>query len=245
MNKRKFLKSSAFIGLAGIFVPHSLFYANAAQKQTHRDEDSVIQGPFTAIPLPYAYNALEPHIDALTMQVHHDKHYQGYTNKLNAALEDTKFKGMGIEEILMKIGKEDTALRNNGGGYYNHTLFWNWMTPGEVQAPSGTLLNAITKSFGSYEQFEKEFTTTAAGIFGSGWAWLLADKDGKLSVGTTANQDNPLMSFTEVSGIPILGLDVWEHAYYLKHKNKRDAYIKAFMKIVNWSEVSKQYSRIR
>lgn len=191
--------------------------------------------------LPYAHNALEPHIDAQTMEIHHGRHHAGYTNNLNAAIEGTPLADKSIEEILAEVSKHGNGVRNNGGGYYNHNLFWEVMSPNGGGNPSGTLADAINEAFGSFDQFKSSFSNAAATRFGSGWAWLIVGADGKLHVTSTPNQDNPLMDLAEVKGTPILGLDVWEHAYYLKYQNKRPDYINAFFNVVNWDEVSKKY----
>ncbi|SFE24035.1 superoxide dismutase [Thermophagus xiamenensis] len=192
--------------------------------------------------LDYAYNALEPYIDAQTMEIHHTKHHGAYTSKLNAAIEGTDLANKSIEEILANVSQHSAAVRNNGGGYYNHNLFWKIMTPNGGGKPSGQLLEAIEKDFGSFEQFKETFNNAAASRFGSGWAWLVKQENGKLVVGSTPNQDNPLMDLSELKGTPILGLDVWEHAYYLKYQNKRPEYIDAFWNVVNWEEVAKRFS---
>jgi Fe-Mn family superoxide dismutase len=187
--------------------------------------------------LPYAYDALEPHIDARTMEIHHSKHHAGYTSKLNAAIEGSDLANKSIEDILG--GELTPALRNNGGGYYNHCLFWTVMSPNGGGEPSGDLANAINEAFGSFEDFKTSFSNAAATQFGSGWAWLCV-KDGKLSVCSTANQDNPLMK-SGCGGTPILGLDVWEHAYYLNYQNRRPDYINAYFNVVNWEEVDRRF----
>jgi len=187
--------------------------------------------------LPYAYDALEPHIDARTMEIHHSKHHAGYTAKLNAAIEGSDLAHKSIEDILG--GELYPAVRNNGGGYYNHCLFWTVMSPNGGGEPSGDLANAINEAFGSFEDFKTSFSNAAATQFGSGWAWLCV-KDGKLSVCSTANQDNPLMK-SGCGGTPILGLDVWEHAYYLNYQNRRPDYINAFFNVVNWEEVDRRF----
>lgn len=188
--------------------------------------------------LDYAYNALEPNIDALTMEIHHTKHHAAYTNNLNAALEGTPDAGKSIEELLAGISKLSVAIRNNGGGYYNHNLFWKVIGPNGGGKPSGDLLAAIEKNFGSFDAFKEEFAKAAATRFGSGWAWLVKQADGKLVITSTPNQDNPLMDIADVKGTPILALDVWEHAYYLKYQNRRPDYISAFWNVVNWNEVA-------
>ena len=200
---------------------------------------------FTLPDLPYAFDALEPSIDARTMEIHHDKHHAGYTNKLNAAIEGTDMENKSIEEILKNVGSGNAAVRNNGGGYYNHSLFWKVMGPNKGGKPSGDLANAIDKAFGSYEAFKDEFTSAAGSRFGSGWAWLIVKDNGELAVTSTPNQDNPLMDVADVKGTPILGLDVWEHAYYLNYQNRRPDYISAFFDVVNWDEVSKRYANAR
>ena len=189
--------------------------------------------------LPYAYNALEPHIDATTMELHHSKHHQGYTNNLNNAIEGTQMEGQSIEEIC-KTPNLSGGVRNNGGGYFNHNLFWTSMIPNGGGLPTGEIANAINTNFGSYDNFKAEFSKAAATRFGSGWAWLCVE-NGKLSICSTANQDNPLMD-GECGGTPILCLDVWEHAYYLNYQNRRPDYITAFFNVINWSKVSDLYS---
>ncbi len=191
--------------------------------------------------LPYAYDALEPNIDARTMEIHHSKHHAGYTSKLNAAIEGTAMEGMSIEEICAK-GTDNAAVRNNGGGYYNHCLFWEVMSPNGGGNPSGDLAADIDATFGSYDAFKEKFAAAAATRFGSGWAWLCVNSDGKLEVCSSANQDNPLMPGVGCEGTPILGLDVWEHAYYLNYQNRRPDYISAFFNVINWDEVAKRYA---
>lgn len=191
--------------------------------------------------LPYAFDALEPNIDARTMEIHHDRHHAGYTNNLNNAIAGTDLEGKTIEEILANAGSNG-AVRNNGGGYYNHNLFWTVMSPDGGGAPEGALADAINERFGSFDAFKDEFSRAAATRFGSGWAWLIVDEAGHLAVTSTPNQDNPLMDVAEVKGTPILGLDVWEHAYYLNYQNKRPDYIQAFWNVVNWSEVAAKFA---
>ncbi len=196
---------------------------------------------FTLPALPYAHDALEPHIDTKTMEIHHGKHHQGYTNNLNVAIAGTDLEGKSIEDILTSLDMSNGAVRNNGGGYYNHCLFWEVMSPNGGGAPSGELADAINAAFGSFEEFKNQFSTAAKTRFGSGWAWLCVHKGGKLEVCSTANQDNPLMSGIGCGGTPILGLDVWEHAYYLNYQNRRPDYVNAFFEVVNWDEVSKRF----
>ena len=192
--------------------------------------------------LSYDHDALEPYIDSKTMQIHHGKHHAGYTSKLNAAIEGTDLEGKSIEEILKTLDMSNSAVRNNGGGYYNHCLFWDIMGPNAGGLPSGDLGEAINKSFGSFENFKSKFSAAAGTRFGSGWAWLCVHSNGKLEVCSTANQDNPLMPGIGCGGAPILGLDVWEHAYYLNYQNRRPDYVDAFFNVINWDAVAKLYS---
>ncbi len=187
--------------------------------------------------LPYEYAALEPHIDARTMEIHHSKHHNAYVTNLNKAIEGTPLASQSIEEILKNISKVSAAVRNNGGGHYNHSLFWKVMKPGGGGLPTGDLAAAINRDFGSFDTFKEQFNNAGATRFGSGWAWLLVH-DGKLVVTSSPNQDNPLMDIAEVKGTPILGLDVWEHAYYLHYQNRRPDYIGAFWNVINWDEVA-------
>jgi len=193
--------------------------------------------------LSYTYDALEPYIDARTMEIHHSKHHGGYTSKLNDALSGTDLEGKNIEEILKTVSQASTAVRNNGGGYYNHNLFWEVMSPDGGGKPEGELMKAIDRDFGSFDDFKQEFSNAAATRFGSGWAWLVKNADGKLKIGSTPNQDNPLMDVSDIKGTPVLGLDVWEHAYYLKYQNLRPDYISAFWNVVNWNKVAELYSK--
>ena len=195
---------------------------------------------FTLPNLPYNFDELEPHIDSKTMQIHHGKHHAGYTNKLNAAIADTDLEGKTIEDILKNLDMNNTAVRNNGGGYFNHCLFWTVMGPNCGGEPEGALADAIEKNFGSFDDFKSKFAAAAATRFGSGWAWLCVDSDGGLEVCSTANQDNPLMP-GECGKTPILCLDVWEHAYYLNYQNRRPDYIDAFFNVINWEVVAKMY----
>lgn len=192
--------------------------------------------------LPYEYDALEPHIDAKTMEIHHGKHHAGYTTKLNAAIEGTEFEGKSIEEIL-KTCKDNPAVRNNGGGFWNHSLFWEVMSPNGGGEPTGELADAINSAFGSFAEFKEAFSQAAATRFGSGWAWLCLT-NGKLEVCSTANQDNPIMDLG-CGGTPILGLDVWEHAYYLLYQNRRPDYINAFFNVINWEKVAENYANAK
>jgi Fe-Mn family superoxide dismutase len=191
--------------------------------------------------LPYAYDALEPHIDARTMEIHHSKHHVAYTNNLNAAIEGTDMNGKTIENILINLDKTNAAVRNNGGGFYNHNLFWTVMSPNGGGEPTGELAEAIERDFGTFAEFKAKFSKAGATQFGSGWAFLCV-KDGKLEVCGTPNQDNPLMPGVGCGGTPILAMDVWEHAYYLNYQNRRPDYIEAFFNVVNWEEVSRRYA---
>ncbi|MEK9608047.1 MAG: superoxide dismutase [Flavobacteriaceae bacterium] len=195
--------------------------------------------------LPYASDALEPHIDARTMEIHHGKHHNGYTTKLNAAIEGTSMESDSIEDILSNLDMSNGALRNNGGGYFNHCLFWEVMGPNGGGLPSGSLAQAIDKAFGPFEAFQTAFSNAAATQFGSGWAWLCVQKGGNVEVCSSANQDNPLMPGIGCGGTPILGLDVWEHAYYLNYQNRRPDYISAFFNVINWEKVSELYDQNR
>ena len=190
--------------------------------------------------LPYDYNALEPYIDARTMEIHHTKHHNAYTNNLNTAVEGTGMENLPVESLLKDVSNYPVSVRNNGGGFYNHNLFWKFMSPNGGGEPSGDLHEAIVRTFGSFEGFRKQFSTAAATRFGSGWAWLVQTDSG-LVVNSTPNQDNPLMDLAGVKGFPILGIDVWEHAYYLKYQNRRPEYIEAFWNVINWDYVSERY----
>lgn len=191
--------------------------------------------------LPYAYDALEPHIDARTMEIHHTKHHNGYTTKLNDAIKGTPLADKSIESILKGLDMSNSAVRNNGGGFYNHSLFWEIMSADGGGKPEGELAEAINKAFGSFEGFKDKFSESAGSRFGSGWAWLCVHKGGKLEICSTPNQDNPLMPDTGCEGYPILGIDVWEHAYYLNYQNRRPDYITAFFNVINWKKVSELY----
>lgn len=192
--------------------------------------------------LPYKHHDLEPHIDAWTMEIHHGKHHAGYTKKLNAAIDGTDLAGKDIVDILKNLDMKNSAVRNNGGGYYNHSLFWSVMSPKGGGTPSGELADAINAACGSFEGFKEKFSAAAKTRFGSGWAWLCVHPGGKVEVCSSPNQDNPMMPGVGCGGTPILGLDVWEHAYYLNYQNKRPDYVSAFFNVINWDEVSKRYN---
>jgi Fe-Mn family superoxide dismutase len=195
--------------------------------------------------LPYAYPALEPHIDARTMEIHHSKHHQAYVTNLNNAIAGTDAEKMSIEDICKNISKYPMAVRNNGGGHFNHSLFWTVMGPNAGGAPTGELASAIDAAFGNFDTFKTQFAAAGTTRFGSGWAWLLVGADKKLAISSTPNQDNPLMDIAEVKGTPILGMDVWEHAYYLNYQNRRPDYIAAFWNVVNWDEVARRLQEAR
>jgi Fe-Mn family superoxide dismutase len=194
--------------------------------------------------LPYAHDALEPYVDKQTMEIHHGKHHAGYVTKLNAAVEGTELEGKSLKELMQNVSKYSTAVRNNGGGHFNHSLFWTVMKNGGGGKPAGELATTIDSTFGSFDEFKKQFSNAAATRFGSGWAWLIVS-DGKLAICSTPNQDNPLMDLAETKGTPILGLDVWEHAYYLKYQNKRPDYIENWFNVVNWDEVADRFSKAK
>jgi Fe-Mn family superoxide dismutase len=246
MNKRKFLKLSAITATGLMLHP---FYActptpsdeggGGAEQPDIRTENFVLPA------LAFAADALEPNIDKRTMEIHHGKHHAGYVRKLNAAVADTRFDKMPLLNILDNITEEDTAVRNNGGGHFNHSLFWNIISPNSGGEPQGALAAAIAATFGSFAAFKEAFSTAAKTRFGSGWAWLSVDAAGKLFVSSTPNQDNPLMSkIVEQQGTPVLGIDVWEHAYYLHYQNKRGDYVENFFKIINWKAVSDNFKEV-
>ncbi len=201
-------------------------------------------GKFELPKLPYEYDALEPYIDKMTMEIHYTKHHNGYVTKLNGAIEGTDLEKQSLEELLKNASKNPVAVRNNGGGNYNHSLFWTIMKKGGGGEPTGKLADAINSAFGSFKDFKDKFSNAAATRFGSGWAWLIV-KDGKLIVTSTPNQDNPVMDVAEVQGSPILGLDVWEHAYYLKYQNRRPEYISNWWNVINWEKVAANFDKVK
>ena len=196
---------------------------------------------FTLHHLHYACDALEPHIDTLTMQIHHGKHHQAYVDNLNKAIAGTAHENKSLEDLVESAGSISPAVRNNGGGHWNHTFFWNSLAPNAGGVPSGKLATAINEAFGSFDEFKTKFAAAGIGRFGSGWAWLIIKTDGKLDITSTPNQDNPMMDITEAKGVPLLGVDVWEHAYYLKYQNKRADYLAAIWNVVNWNKVAERY----
>jgi len=236
MKRRAFLHSS-LLGGATLLAAQSSFSSITHHFQEPTKGTSMA---FTLPALPYPTDALEPSIDKMTMEIHHGKHHAAYVTNLNKALEGSEWASKPLEEILRGISKLPPAVRNNGGGHWNHSAFWNWLKPNGGGQPSGELGAAITRDFGSFEKFRELFSNAGATRFGSGWAWLVK-QDGKLVVGSTPNQDNPLMDISDLKGTPVLGLDVWEHAYYLKYQNRRPDYITAFWNVVNWDEASKRY----
>ncbi|MFO7671795.1 MAG: superoxide dismutase [Bacteroidales bacterium] len=244
MNKREFLKSSAILG-AGILVAptvaSSCMNSSAAESATASLVALDSEGKFLQPALGYAFDALEPHIDAMTMEIHYGKHHAGYTNNFNAALEQENLHPTDIYRIFENVSNYGPGVRNNGGGYFNHNLYWKFMSPEGGGAPAGKLAEAIDAAFGSLEEFKALFTATAGSQFGSGWGWLLLDKEGKLQVTSTPNQDNPLMDVAGVRGTPLLNVDVWEHAYYLRYQNLRKSYLDAYWNVVNWAFVGSLY----
>lgn len=237
MNRIDFLRSIASSAVAVSALGNEVFASSSA------NNIFVETAPFKQAPLPYDFAALEPSIDKMTMEIHYTKHHAGYVKNLNDAVKGTEFEKKSLDEILKSISKAPTAIRNNGGGHWNHTFFWEIMGPKKGGEPKGAVADAIKSQFGSFEKFKEEFAKAATTRFGSGWAWLVA-KGGKLSIGSTPNQDNPLMdAVSDIKGTPILALDVWEHAYYLHYQNKRADYIKAFWDVVNWDKVAENMKK--
>jgi len=241
MNRRKFIYSVAAISAASAIEPFAKSIINISNKN---ERSNNIMAKFELPPLPYGYDALEPYIDKMTMEIHHDKHHAGYVNNLNKAVEGTEMADKTLDELVMNISKYPVAVRNNGGGHWNHSMFWTVMKKGGGGEPTGALADAVKSSFGSFADMKSQFSTAAATRFGSGWAWVVV-QNGKLAIGSTPNQDNPLMDISDFKGTPVLGLDVWEHAYYLKYQNKRPDYIENWWNVVNWDEVSKLYSQAK
>ncbi|HEY0274270.1 MAG TPA: superoxide dismutase [Chitinophaga sp.] len=239
MEKREFIKIAGLAGVAMLSNPAGIL-AGGRKKQPLE----ALQAPFTVPALPYATNALEPHIDQLTMEIHHDKHHGAYVKNLNDALAlpaNSAFASLSLEQLLAKVTAKDAALRNNAGGHYNHSFFWTQLTPHKT-TPSDAFKAAISKTFGSWEKFQDQFNDAAKKVFGSGWAWLTVNKNKELEISSTPNQDNHLMEGLGYKpATPILGLDVWEHAYYLKHQNRRPEYVDAFWNVINWPEVEKRW----
>jgi Fe-Mn family superoxide dismutase len=241
MKRRKFIYSAAAITAASIIEPFAKSIYNISNKN-ERSEN--IMAKFELPPLPYGYDALEPYIDKMTMEIHHDKHHQGYVTNLNKAVEGTEMATKTLDELVINVSKYPVAVRNNGGGHWNHSLFWTLMKQNGGGEPTGALADAIKSSFGSFAEFKTQFGTAAGTRFGSGWAWLVV-QNGKLVIGSTPNQDNPLMDVSDFKGTPVLGLDVWEHAYYLKYQNRRPEYIENWWNVINWAEASKRFSEAK
>lgn len=244
MNRKNFLKTTlasafALSGLNAFSFSFKRSYNDRLPKLT-LDEQMLESAPFTLAALPYAPESLEPNIDKLTMEIHHGRHHKAYVDNLNKAVVGTLYEKLSLWDLLKEAGKAPAVIRNNAGGHWNHTFFWNVMSPKGGGTPKGALADEITKTFGSFDKFKEEFAKAGTGRFGSGWAWLIV-QDGKLVITSTPNQDNPLMDVAEKKGTPVLGLDVWEHAYYLKYQNKRADYIAAFWNVVNWDAVAKNY----
>jgi Fe-Mn family superoxide dismutase len=244
MKKREFLKTSAILGAGTLIAPsittscmNSAAQSGATASLVAMDEE----GKFAQPELDYAFNALEPHVDAMTMEVHYGKHHAGYTRKFNAALENADFHSTDIYSLFDTVSTHGSGIRNNGGGYFNHNLYWKFMSPEGGGEPSGKLAEAIAADFGSFAQFKDLFSATAVSQFGSGWGWLLLDGDGKLQVSSLPNQDNPLMDISPVRGTPLLNIDVWEHAYYLHYQNMRASYVEAYWNVIDWRFVEALY----
>ena len=237
MERRKFLKSVGLATAAAYIVPNAAGGEGSSMATSGSGNAPALEFPS----LPYAYDALEPYIDARTMEIHYNKHYRGYYNNFLSAIKGTPLEGMSLTDVFASVSKQSDAVRNNGGGFYNHTFFWKCMSPKPGQ-PSAELTAAITKSFGSFDKFKDVFSTAAKTRFGSGWAWLYLDKDKALAVASTPNQDNVLMDLSPVKGTPLFGIDVWEHAYYLKYQNRRPDYVAAFWNVANWDEVNKRFA---
>ena len=244
MNKREFLKTSAILGAGTLVAPAITTSCMNSSAQTGATASLVVldtEGKFLQPELGYAFDALEPHVDAMTMEVHYGKHHAGYTRKFNAALEYADFHSTDINNLFGSVSTLGSDIRNNGGGYFNHNLYWKFMSPEGGGEPTGMLAEAIAADFGSFAQFKDLFSAAAASHFGSGWAWLLLDADGKLQVTSLPNQDNPLMDVSPVQGTPLLNIDVWEHAYYLHYQNMRKSYVEAYWNIIDWKFIEALY----
>lgn len=233
MNKREFIKKGIILGAGAFAVPSFLSPKSFAGTSSLPSVD----GEFLQAALPYSFNALEPHIDALTMEIHYVKHHAAYTKKFNDSVREEKLEGMTLEQIFSQVDKYSASIRNNGGGYYNHNVFWHCLSPEGGGEPTGKLLNEIEKTFGNTTAFREAFTKASSSVFGSGWTWLIQQESG-LKIVSSANQDNPLMNISPEKGQPLMCLDVWEHAYYLKYQNRRAEYISAFWNLVNWNFVA-------
>jgi superoxide dismutase, Fe-Mn family len=241
MNKRTFLKTSLLSGTGLLISGHALLSGMESPIQDHTPVTGTMNADeFMQPALGFEYNALEPYIDAMTMEIHYSKHHAAYTKNLNAALAEQKISGLSIEKILAGISKYPMAVRNNGGGYYNHNLYWKFITPGGSKTPVGKLGDAINSTFGSFEKFKDEFSKKAMSVFGSGWVWLVVNQ-GMLKITQTANQECPLMDIATDKGTPILCIDIWEHAYYLKYQNRRKEYVDNFWNVINWDKVAEAF----
>lgn len=240
MNKREFLKTAGILSAGVVLSP----LVGCASRGIAASAPLNANGEFTLPALGFAFNALEPHIDAMTMEIHHGKHHAAYVTNLNKAIAGAPaFQNLTIEQICEKVTADDAAIRNNGGGHYNHSKFWSWITPGGATAPAADLAAAIDGAFGNFEEFKKQFSDAAKTRFGSGWAWLCVGADKKLFITSSPNQDNPLMkNLMPKTGTPILGLDVWEHAYYLHYQNRRPDYVTAFFNVINWTKVGEDFA---
>lgn len=251
VSRRKFLghssKATLALGIGSSVIGSAFLTACGGGDSSEGGDEAkiLLSTGFEQTPLAYAYDALEPHIDALTMEIHYTKHAAAYANNLAEAASDEGVDvSRPLEEVMMNISQYSTKMRNNGGGHYNHELFWKTMSPNGGGQPGGDLAEAINGAFGSFEEFQKQFEDAAKGRFGSGWGWLVLDRNNLLKIGSTPNQDNPLMDISDFQGIPLLGIDVWEHAYYLNYQNRRPDYVSAFWNVVNWSEVEKRYDTL-
>lgn len=251
MEKRTFLKTGFLLGISAAVMPLIQACKSTGMSAARRTPPAPVNlrtETFTLPPLPYGPAELEPHIDRQTMEIHHDRHHQAYVNNLNDAIKGTAYERFELEDLLMRVtgSDADKKIRNNAGGHWNHSFFWQILVPKGGGMPSGNLLNAINSQFGSFDQFKEQFNNAAKGVFGSGWAWLCVGEDKKLFITSTPNQDNPMMwQIVGKIGTPILGLDVWEHAYYLKYQNKRPDYISAFYNVINWTEVQRRFDLVK
>ncbi|GAB2474350.1 MAG: superoxide dismutase [Cytophagales bacterium] len=240
LSRREFLSNTSKAGLAVSLVGTGIL--SACSGEVKGDSKAILATSFSQTPLAYDFSALAPHIDAMTMEIHYTKHAAGYAKNLGDAIgEENVDTNKPLEDLLANISQYSTKMRNNGGGHYNHELFWKVMAPNAGGKPEGQLSEAINSAFGSYEAFVEQFETAAKTRFGSGWAWLVVGEDKKLAVGSTANQDNPLMDISDFKGTPLMGIDVWEHAYYLNYQNRRPDYVTAFWNVINWNAVSDRY----
>lgn len=234
-SRRSFLQKSSLLALAGL---GTQMFSSPLLNAMTSTEAGFLNEPFTLPPLPYAYDALEPNIDKMTMEIHYTKHHKAYVDNLNKAIAEGNINA-SLDDLIKNVSKYSPAIRNNAGGHWNHSFFWNLMKPGSSGAPDGKIASSINEIFGSFDVFKTRLEEAGLKRFGSGWAWLIVDANKKLSIGSTPNQDNPLMDVSELKGTPILGVDVWEHAYYLKYQNRRGDYLKSWWNVVNWTEVNK------